>query len=110
MIAHNLTRAPGGSAAQRHKVRREQISFKGSVKSIRFFLVHRLVCSKPLGVGNLQRLIVTIATDLVKEMPGRREPRAVKRRTIAYPLLTCNRHVYQEIPHKGRYKKSMKIA
>lgn len=110
MIAHNLTRVLGGAALQRHKVRGKQISFKGAVKSVRLFLVHRLVCNKPLGIGNFKRLLVAIATDLVKERPERREPRAVKRRPKPYPLLTCNRHLYQEIPHKGRYKKSAKSA
>ena len=39
-------------------------------------------------------LLRTLADDLVPERPGRREPRAVKRRRKPYPLLNKPRHQY----------------
>jgi len=54
----------------------------------------------------LDELFATLATDLVPERPGRREPRAVKRRPKPYPLLTCHRHKFREIKHRdNRYRK-----
>lgn len=110
LIAHNLIRRIGAAAAHRHRVRCERISFKGAAVSVRLFLLHRLVRGTTLGIANFRRLLVAIAEDLVEERPGRREPRAVKKRAKPYPLLTCNRHEYQEIPHKSRYRKSRKSA
>jgi len=51
-------------------------------------------------------LLRTLADDLVPQRPGRREPRAVKRRPKLYPLLTQPRQQYREIPHRSRYKKA----
>jgi hypothetical protein len=45
----------------------------------------------------------TIPEDLVPDRPGRREPRAVKRRPKPYPRLTCHRRRFQEIRHQNRY-------
>jgi len=53
------------------------------------------------------RLYELLAGDLVLERPGRREPRAVKRRPKPYPLLTaprCRRR-YKEIPHRNRHRR-----
>jgi hypothetical protein len=41
-------------------------------------------------------LLRTLAQDLVPERPGRREPRAVKRRPKPYPLLNKPRHQFRE--------------
>lgn len=110
LIAHNLIRAMCGTAACKHRVRWKRISFKGAATSIRFFLAHRLVGGLKLGIANFQRLLAAIASDIVPERPNRREPRAVKKRAKPYPLLTCKRSLYQEIPHKSRYRKSEKSA
>ena len=110
LIALNLVRAMGATAARRHRVHWERISFKGAAVSIRLFLIHRLVRGTMPGVAHFKRLLMAIASDLVEERPGRREPRAVKKRSKPYPLLTCNRHEYQEIPHRSRYRKSRESA
>lgn len=47
-----------------------------------------------------------LAADLVPDRPGRREPRAVKRRPNPFPLLTKPRHQYREISHRSRYRKN----
>ena len=110
LIAQNLVRATCNAAACRHRVDRERISFKGTATSFSLFLSHRLVAGASPGVANFQRLLRAVANDRVDARPGRREPRAVKKRAKPYPLLTCDRHEYQEIPHKSRYEKSKKSA
>jgi len=110
LIAQNLVRATCNAAARRHRVDRERISFKGTATSFSLFLSHRLVAGASPGVANFQRLLRAVANDRVDARPGRREPRAVKKRAKPYPLLTCDRHEYQEIPHKSRYGKSKKSA
>jgi len=57
----------------------------------------------------MDELFAILATDLVPERPGRREPRAVKRRPKPYPVLTRPRHQFREIEHRDvhyRRKKS----
>ena len=104
LLVHNLVRRLMLEAARRHRVPLERVSFAGALAAARQF-------SETLLQVNTQRqrrqlmedLYQVLATDLVPERPGRREPRAVKRRPKPYPLLTCHRHHYREIPHKSRY-------
>lgn len=49
-----------------------------------------------------QSLLEIITSKLIMERPGRREPRAVKRRPKPFPLLTSPRHSYHEIHHRSR--------
>ena len=50
--------------------------------------------------------LAALAGDLVPERPGRREPRAVKRRPKPYPVLTKPRNQFVEIPHRSKYRKA----
>jgi hypothetical protein len=52
----------------------------------------------------LDDLFHVLASDLVPDRPGRREPRAVKRRPKPYPRLMNHRHKFLEIPHQNRYR------
>ena len=110
LVAHNLIRATGNAVARRHRVDRQRVSFKGAATSFRLFLARRLVRGSSPGIANFRRLLLSVAADLVDARPGRREPRAVKKRPKPYPLLTCDRHEYQEIPHKSRYRKACESA
>ena len=40
--------------------------------------------------------------DLVPLRPGRYKPRAVKRRPKPYQRLTKPRHLFREVPHRGK--------
>ena len=51
------------------------------------------------------KLLETIAQDEVPDRPGRREPRAKKRRPKPYQNLTKPRDKMKEIPHRNKYKK-----
>jgi hypothetical protein len=47
-----------------------------------------------------------IARDQVPERPGRRAPRAVKRRPKPYQLLNRPRHRMKELQHRSQYRKN----
>ena len=54
----------------------------------------------------LGELLEVIARDQVPDRPGRREPRAVKRRPKPYQLLNHPRHLMKELPHRSKYRKN----
>lgn len=94
LLLHNLLRCVMAEAAQTHTVDLERISFKGSLDALRQFSAAAAQTLSPKKRRALwQRLMQTLASDLVPERPGRREPRAVKRRP-KYPLLTRHRRNY----------------
>jgi hypothetical protein len=103
MIAYNLLRA----VIARAEVPAERASFKGTVDRLHTW-------SWPIWLAPSQRearsrvddLLASIACDLVPERPGRREPRAVKRRPKPHALLNAPRHLYKEIPHREHYRKA----
>ncbi len=104
-IAYNLIRALMNEAGTCHDVPVERLSFKGSVAAARQFSVALAQAgSKKKQRRLIARLLEIIARDQVPDRPGRREPRAVKRRPKPHALLTKPRHLYREIPHRSRYR------
>jgi len=106
-IAYNLIRALALEASALHDVPLDRISFKGTVDASRQYSLaiaqaHSQKKQRQL-VGELLRVL---AQDQVPDRPGRREPRAVKRRPKPYPLLNRPRHQFKEIPHRNRYRKA----
>jgi hypothetical protein len=103
-IAHNLIRLLMQEAALTWSVPLERISFKGTLDTFREFLL-------ALGAGRKRRyarrvyarLIAAIAAGKVPHRPGRREPRAVKRRPKNHQLLTAPRRLFKEYRHRGKY-------
>lgn len=105
LIAHNLLRTVMAEAASVHGVRLERISFKGTVDAVRQFSIARAQArNKEQRLRLDKELWRALAQDLLPERPGRREPRAVKRRPKPFPLLTSPRHQYKELKHRNRYK------
>jgi len=106
-IAYNLIRCLMAEASAIYEVPMERLSFKGTVDSVRQFSVAiaqaRSQKKQRELVGELLRVI---ACDQLPERPGRREPRAVKRRPKPYPLLNKPRHQFKEIAHRNRYWKN----
>ncbi len=98
-LVHNLVRRLALEAARRHHVSLERVSFAGSLPAARRY-------SKALLQRRSQRqrrrlteeMFAILASDLVPDRPGRRKPRAVKRRPKPYPLLMAHRHRWLEIP------------
>lgn len=107
LIAHNLIRCLMAEAAGIHEVPLDRISFKGSIDATRHFSNAMAKARTRKQQRRLETMLLEIlAEDQVPDRPGRREPRAVKRRPKPYPLLTRARRRYKEIPHRNRYKKT----
>ena len=98
MIAYNLLRrliARGGGHAAR-------ASFKGTVDRLQTWTwVIWGASTARHATRCLRHLLDTIAAAEVPHRPGRREPRAVKRRPKSYQLLTRPRHLFHEVPHRA---------
>jgi hypothetical protein len=105
--AYNLIRCLMVQASRDFAVDIQRLSFKGTVDSVRQFSVAIAQARS----GKKQReligtLLQTIAADLVPERPGRREPRAVKRRPKPCAWLTKPRHKFKDSQHRNRYWKN----
>jgi hypothetical protein len=107
LIGYNFMRCLMVESAALYQRAVEQISFKGSLDALRQYtplIAQARSAGKQRGL--MQQLLKTLALDLVPERPGRREPRAVKRRPKPYPLLSRPRSVFREIPHQSKYRKN----
>ena len=105
LLVHNLVRRMMLEAAGRHLVDLERISFAGALAVARRFGEAMLVARTKKERCRLEEeMYRLLAGDEVPCRPGRREPRAVKRRPKPYPLLNRPRHSYREIPHRNRYR------
>lgn len=97
LIAHNLLRWIMAQAAREHAVDLDRISFTGTLTAFRHFAT---AIAEAKTAKNRQELwdalLRRLAEDQVPDRPGRREPRAVKRRPKPYPLLNKPRHQFRE--------------
>jgi hypothetical protein len=104
LIAHNLIRCTMAQAAAEHHLPLERLSFKGSLDAVRHF-THAMARARSR--ARRQRLwsllLQTLARDLVPERPGRREPRAVKRKKTKYPRLNAPRRKFRD-----RFKRNVR--
>jgi len=106
-IAYNLIRCLMVEAAALSQSPLPRLSFKGTIDSVRQFSLAMAHARSRKKRRNLEtRLLETIASDRIPDRPGRREPRALKRRLKPFPILTGSRHQYKEIPHRNHYRKS----
>lgn len=110
-LIHNLVRRLMLEAARRHRVPLERVSFAGSLAAARRYGEGLLQArSKRQRQQLMDELFAVLAADLVPDRPGRREPRALKRRPKPYPRLMNHRHRWLEIPHQSRYYKNSKFS
>lgn len=106
-IAYNLIRCLMAEAAQTYKVELHRLSFKGTVDTLRQFSAAIAQARSRKKKNQLMaRLLELIASDQVPERPGRREPRAVKRRPKPFQHLNRPRHLMKEIKHRSKYRKN----
>jgi Transposase DDE domain len=97
LVAHNLIRCTMAQAASECDVPLDQISFKGSVDTVRQFAQAMAQArSKNKRQELWAELLKTLAADLLPDRPGRREPRAVKRKKNKYPRLNGPRHKFRD--------------
>jgi len=106
-IAYNLIRALMAEASAIYEVPMQRLSFKGTVDAVRQFSI--AIAQAPSRKKQKQLvayLLEIIARDQVPDRPGRREPRALKRRPKPYQLLNRPRHLMKELPHRSKYHKN----
>jgi len=107
LIAHNLIRCVIAQAVALHQVDLERVSFKGSVDALRQYSdAIAQARNRKMRRQLWEDLLLNLARDLVPHRPNRTEPRAVKRRPKAYPLLNKPRRQFKEISHRNRYWKA----
>lgn len=104
LLMHNLVRRLMLESSRRYRVPLARVSFAGSLAAARRYSEAILQARSELRRRQLrEELLRVLAFDLVPDRPGRREPRAVKRRPKPYPRLMCHRHHFREIQHQNRY-------
>jgi hypothetical protein len=106
LIAYNLIKATCQEAAQREGEDLRLMSFKGALDTVIAFSGRYLGRQKHVqAVKRIwQSMIETIAQKTIDLRLGRKEPRAIKRRPKSYSYLTAPRHLFQEIPHRGKHR------
>jgi hypothetical protein len=110
-LMHNLVRRLMLEAARRHRIPLARVSFAGSLATARRYSEALLQARSARQRRVLQdELFRVLAQDLVPDRPGRRDPRAVKRRPKPYPRLMNHRHRWLEIPHQNRYRLSHRAS
>jgi hypothetical protein len=107
-LVYNLVRRLMLESARTHRVPLERISFAGSLAAARRYSEALLQVGAQRHRRHLwEQLLRVIAEDLVPDRPGRREPRAIKRRPKPYPRLMQPRHLLRrELSHSNRYYKN----
>lgn len=110
VIAHNFIRCIIIQAAVEHGVPLERISFKGTLDALRHFSQAMVRArTKKRRRETWERLLATLAADLVPERPGRREPRAIKRKKNKYPRLNMPRHKFKDHPKRHTRRKNARL-
>jgi hypothetical protein len=101
LIAHNLVRCTMAQAALDHEIPLARISFKGSLDAVRQFSQAMARAKSAKKREQLwAELLDILARDLVPERPGRREPRALKRKKNRYPRLVGPRKKFRDHPKR----------
>lgn len=110
LIAHNLIRCLMAQAATAQDVALDRISFKGSLDALRHFaqaMAHARSRKRRRELWD--QLLHTLAADRVPERPGRREPRAVKRKKRKYPRLNVARAKFRDYPKRHARRKTARL-
>ncbi len=107
LLAYQLIRGLMQEAALSWDVPLARISFQGTMDAARSFGQALLRARTRRERGQLlAELLRVLAADGVPERPGRREPRALKRRPKRFPRLNCARALFLDPPRRTPRKKS----
>jgi hypothetical protein len=103
-IAYNLVRLLMQRAGLVHHISLARISFKGTLDSLHHFAdALQALAGRPRRQAELlEKLLLTIASDLLPERPNRAEPRVKKRRAKNYHLMTRPRRLMRVPSHRNR--------
>jgi hypothetical protein len=91
LLAYNLIRTVMAQAATIHGIAPNTISFKGTVQAMNAFQDKFLYGAEEILATLFDELMCSIVYHRIGDRPGRKEPRAVKRRPKPYPRLTLPR-------------------
>ncbi len=108
-ISYNLIRSLIWEASLNRGINPYRISFRGAMATIRQWLP--ILPSIKAGCEKekfIEALLKILAKDTVPIRERKRQPRAIKRRPKNFQLLTKPRNEFMEIPHRHKYKKSLK--
>jgi hypothetical protein len=101
-IAYNMVRVLILQAAGQAAINPRQISFAGTLATLRQWAPVLASASSPEQHALLlHECLLRLAADRLPCRPGRREPRAVKRRPKNYQFLTQARSSFHEVPHRS---------
>lgn len=104
-IVYNCLRLLMQKAAGRADVPVRLISFKASVQTLRQW---EPLLKSEMTAGEQARLLSllcdSLAGSVIKQRPGRREPRCKKRRPKNYQRMVRPRHEMQECAHRSKYR------
>lgn len=110
LIAHNLVRCTMAKAAAAQAVELARISFKGCLDGVRHFAqAMARAKTQKLRRKLWAELLATLAADQVPDRPGRREPRAVKRKKNRYPRLVGLRCKFRDHPKRHDRRKNARL-
>lgn len=110
IVAHNLIRCTMMESASLHEVPVERMSFKGSLDALRHTSQAMAMVRGQAKKQELwQELLAMLARDTVRERPGRREPRAVKRSYNKYPRLDVARRKFRDHPKRHTRRKRARL-
>lgn len=101
-IVYNAIRQLMLESADFSKTKVRRVSFKASIQAIRQWEPHLIQLTDSNKWQLLHQLYQLVAQKVVLERPGRREPRAMKRRPKNYQRMTKPRHLMEETPHRGK--------
>ena len=106
LIGYNLMRALMLQAARGHGHKPEELAFKPCLATVRQWTANFAgTQDRPKKHAKTYLLLLeTLAKNKLPDRQGRTEPRARKRRPKNYQLLTENRKVFKETPHRNAYK------
>ena len=103
-IVYNCLRLLMLKAALKASVPVRLISFKASVQTLRQW---EPLLKPEMNAQEQARLLSllcdSLAASIIRQRPGRREPRCKKRRPKNYQRLTKPRHQMQECRHRSKY-------
>ena len=107
-IASNLLRALMQQSAREADKPAWHMSFKGTLDLVNASNVNlQSLAHSPRNRKKMREKIISLgATKTINLRPGRKEPRAVKKRPKPHSQLTAPRHSYKEIPHRETYRKA----
>ena len=100
-LAYNLIRTVIAQSACKAGISPREISFKGTIQLFNSFGLVFITVNEERYLLLYNMMLSKIATHRIGNRPGRSEPRAIKRRPKAYPLLNESR----TLDRKRNFKK-----